>query len=110
MSIFRDLPFWEDAAERALKTAAQFAIWTILGTGVSSALDSPVDAFTIQWMAVLGAGIGGIVMSLFTSIISRPFGTRGTASMLSSVFNRTTPEAISGMTTPNPDTAEAGRA
>lgn len=55
--------FWADAAERAIKTAAQVAILAI-GQGVT------VDLFSADWRNVAGLALGGAVLSLLTSIAS----------------------------------------
>ena len=55
--------FWADAAERAIKTAAQVAILAI-GQGVT------VDLFSADWRNVAGLAAGGAVLSLLSSIAS----------------------------------------
>ena len=55
--------FWADAAERAIKTAAQVAILAI-GQGVT------VDLFAADWRNVAGLALGGAVLSLLSSIAS----------------------------------------
>jgi hypothetical protein len=60
--LFR-LAFWADAAERAIKTAAQVAILAI-GQGVT------VDLFSADWRNVAGLAAGGAALSLLTSIAS----------------------------------------
>lgn len=55
--------FWADAAERAIKTAAQVAILAI-GQGVT------VDLFAADWRNVAGLALGGAALSLLSSIAS----------------------------------------
>ena len=55
--------FWADAAERAIKTAAQVAIVAI-GQGVT------VDLFAADWRNVAGLALGGAALSLLSSIAS----------------------------------------
>lgn len=67
-----DKRFWIAASERAAKTAAQAAILAILGSGMMS--EAAVDAFGVNWLAVLGFALGGAVLSYLTSIVSANFG------------------------------------
>lgn len=55
--------FWADAAERAIKTAAQVAVLAI-GQGVT------VDLFSADWRNVAGLALGGAALSLLSSIAS----------------------------------------
>ena len=68
------IAFWKDAGERALKTAAQAVI---LGLGLAQG----ANLFDMDWKAALGLAAGGAALSLLTSIVSAPFGTKGTASL-----------------------------
>jgi hypothetical protein len=54
--------FWEKAAERAAKTAAQAAI-LVFGA-------DQVNALTADWADIGGFALGGAVLSLLTSIIT----------------------------------------
>jgi len=67
--------FWRDAAERALKTGAQAAL---LAAGAER-----LNVFDADLAGVAGFGIGGVLLSLLTSLGSDvlPFGTKGTASL-----------------------------
>jgi len=67
-----DKRFWIAAGERAAKTAAQAAVLAILGSGMLS--EAAVDAFTVNWLMVLGFAIGGAILSALTSIASAPLG------------------------------------
>lgn len=60
------------ALERALKTAAQAAILAIGGTGALSVADT--NAFTVNWLAVLGFAFGGFILSYLTSVASSRVG------------------------------------
>ena len=65
--------FWVDALERAAKTAAQFALVMFGGDAV--------DAWNLDWKAILGTMVAGAVTSVLTSVVSLPIGGTGTASM-----------------------------
>lgn len=73
-SIMYDIRFWKAAGERAAKTAAQAAILAILGSGMAGMADASVNAFTIDWLMVLGFAVGGAVLSVLTSVVSAPLG------------------------------------
>ena len=66
--------FWMDATERAIKTFAQ----VILALGVAGAL----DAFAVDWMTVLGIGLGGVLLSYASSITTAEIRKSGTASLV----------------------------
>jgi hypothetical protein len=72
--------FWFDAGERALKTAAQAVL---LAWGLSQG-PGPVDGFGFDWQLGASAALGGLVLSILTSIVSAPIGNNGTASALPS--------------------------
>lgn len=72
MSIFRTY-FWREAFERATKTAAQAAV-LVIGA-------DQVNAFSVDWGDVAGFAAGGFVLSVLTSIASKPIGDPGTASL-----------------------------
>lgn len=69
--------FWKDATERALKTGAQ-AMALALGGGA-------IDALKLDWETLAGAGLGGILLSLLTSIGSAAYTDGGTASLTKAV-------------------------
>lgn len=75
MSSMFTLIFWRDAAERAIKSAAQAAILALGGDVVS--------AWNIDVKTVAGVAISGAALSLLTSLGSDmlPIGTKGTASL-----------------------------
>jgi hypothetical protein len=66
--------FWIAASERAGKTFAQAAVLAILGTGMMAASDVTVNAFTVDWLVVLGFAVGGAILSYLSSVISAPLG------------------------------------
>lgn len=66
--------FWEDAAERALKTAAQSIGLALAG--------SAVNILTLDWETVGGAALTGAALSVVTSIASAGIGDSGTASLV----------------------------
>jgi len=64
--------FWKDAAERAVKTAAQ--------TTAASVLVTNVPVWDIDWTAGVGIVATATIGSVLTSILSSGIGTPGTAS------------------------------
>lgn len=72
------VPFWKDAGERALKTAAQalLSLW-LVG-------DVALNLLAVEWGSALGVAAGAAVVSLLTSVVSAPVGDAGTASLVSS--------------------------
>ena len=71
--------FWQDAAERSIKTAAQalIALWS---AGVGGILEiDPVQSVCIAGMAA--------AVSILTSIASEGIGTKGTASVIPKKYN-----------------------
>jgi len=65
-----------DAIERALKSAAQ-AIVLALGAAEG------FDLFAADWQNVASIAAGAAVLSVLTSVISAPFGVKGSASLVS---------------------------
>lgn len=78
------LSFWKDAAERALKTAAQFvlAAWGFTLDAVQTVLPDVPVATSLDWKGSAQAALVGAVLSLLFSIVSAPFGDRGDASLI----------------------------
>lgn len=66
--------FWEDAAERALKTAGQSFGLALVG--------GAVNVLTLDWTTVGGSILTGAALSLATSIASAGIGDSGTASLV----------------------------
>lgn len=65
--------FWVDAAERAIKTAAQVAVaFFIVGE---------TSVVSVNWQGIAGVAAAAAVASVLTSIASEPFGKKGTASL-----------------------------
>lgn len=62
------------ALERALKTAAQAGLLAVVGTGAMNAANPQINAFSIDWLAVLGFVLGGFVLSVLTSVASSRVG------------------------------------
>lgn len=69
------IAFWKDAAERAIKTAAQSVL---LGLSIGEGF----NVFNMDFGLALGFAGGGAVMSLLTSIASAPFAPAGKASLV----------------------------
>lgn len=59
--------FWVDAADRAIKTAAQFVLG---GLG----LGEVTNAFSVDWELGVGFAVSGLVLSLLTSVASAGVG------------------------------------
>lgn len=66
-----------DAAERAIKTAAQVLLVTFF------AADQAANAWDMDWADMGGVALAGALVSILTSIVSAPFGDKGSASMVS---------------------------
>ena len=66
--------FWKDAAERAIRTAAQtlIAVWP-----VSAAVINETDWSLIVWTVV-----GATVLSLLTSLVGSQVGNRDSAALV----------------------------
>lgn len=69
--------FWQNAFERAVKTGAQ-TILAVLVVG-----DGILNAFQIDYLQAGGVGLGGIVLSLLTSIASSAIGDHEDPSLVS---------------------------
>jgi hypothetical protein len=66
--------FWKDAAERAVKTAAQVFVTMLIAAGT--------DLFTTDWKAALAAAGMAALLSLVTSVGSGFVNPTGTASLV----------------------------
>lgn len=66
--------FWKDAAERAVKTAAQVLV-TFLGADL-------VDVLAVDWSKAAGVAAGAALVSVLTSVASSQAGEPGTASLV----------------------------
>lgn len=70
--------FWKDAAERALKTAAQAGI---LAIGAAEGF----NLFTLDWKSFVGFAAGGAFLSLLMSVGSAGVGDNDSASLVKGV-------------------------
>lgn len=68
--------FLRDAAERAIRTAAQSALTALGGDAF--------DVWAVNWQTVAGISAGGAVVSILTSIVATQFGDKGSASLVKS--------------------------
>lgn len=66
-----------DAVERAVRSAAQGAL---LAIGAAEGF----NLFALDWLNLAGIAGGAAVLSVLTSIVGAPFGSRGSASFLTS--------------------------
>lgn len=66
--------FWRDVLERAVKTAAQFAL--------VGGLADVTDVLVLEWQQVAAAAGAGFVVSVATSLASAPFGPHGSPSLV----------------------------
>jgi hypothetical protein len=70
--------FWMATAERAIKTLAQTLISVLVVGGVV------LNIFTVDWVNALGIGLGAMVVSVLTSILSSFVGSSDSPSLISS--------------------------
>jgi len=70
--------FWQDALERAVKTAAQFDVVIIGGT----ALANPLLLMTLNWGMIVQATVLGFLASILTSLASSLVGKSNSASLV----------------------------
>lgn len=66
--------FWKGAFERAVKTAAQFAL-VAFGADTASII-------SVEWQGVAAAAAAGFVVSVLTSLGSEPFGPLNSPSVV----------------------------
>jgi hypothetical protein len=71
--------FWKDALERAGKTFAQTLV-TVWGVG-----DGMLNLFNVNLLESGELALSAAVLSLLTSVISKPVGDGGTASLTNAV-------------------------
>jgi hypothetical protein len=76
-SLFKSV-FWLDAAERAVKTAAQAGI---LAIGASEGF----NLFTLDWRTFAGFAAGGAFLSMLMSVASAGVGDNESASLVKGV-------------------------
>lgn len=67
-------PFWKDALERAVKTAAQTAV-ALIGTGAVGIID-------VDWANIASVSGVAALVSLLTSVASGPIGEPDTPSVV----------------------------
>jgi hypothetical protein len=67
--------FWRQTLERAIKTFAQSML---LALGASKAF----NLFLLDWKTLLGFGLGGMVLSVLTSLSSLSIGPAGSPSLV----------------------------
>lgn len=75
------IAFWQDAAERAVKTFAQALVAVLSASGLGL-LNAP-------WLTALSTAGMAALLSVLTSVASAPLGRRGTASVLPAATNAT---------------------
>jgi len=86
--------FWRDAIERAIKTAAQALI-------LSAGAGAGFDLYHFDFKAAAISVLGGLILSLLTSIASLPFGQPGTPSLVTIPDSTTTdPAPLTGSAQP----------
>ncbi len=61
--------FWRAAAERAVKTFAQFLLVLLIPAG-TSAVAVGLNVFAVDWGYVLGCSLGGLLVSVLMSVAS----------------------------------------
>lgn len=68
--------FWLAASERAIKTLAQtmLALW-LVG-------DQLLNVFEVEWTSSLGVGLGALLVSFLTSLLSAGVGPDATPSLV----------------------------
>ena len=66
--------FWKQALERAIKTAAQFAL-VFIGSDA-------LNIFEVDLMTVAGFALAGAVVSILTSMASAPFADSDSPSLV----------------------------
>lgn len=73
--------FWKDATERALSTAAQFALGVI---GLSDAVAGVITQ-NASWELILSAAATGFILSLLKAIAAAKVGNKDSASFAQEV-------------------------
>lgn len=79
--------FWQDASERAIKTAAQAVLLALgfgIGTGVvdGTEMTQSVNAFLLDWRTLIGFALGGALVSYLFSIATAQFTKGNSASVV----------------------------
>lgn len=72
--------FWEDAAERAVKSAIQAGLLSV-GFEAGTDISSGFDVTAVDWAQAGSFALGGAILSVATSIVSRGRGDRESAAL-----------------------------
>lgn len=77
-----DRTFWLAATERAVKTLAQtmLALW-VVG-------DQILDVFKVDWVSSIGVGLGALLVSFLTSVVSVGVGPSHSPSLVAERYGR----------------------
>lgn len=70
--------FWQKALERAVKTGAQFVLLVVIGGNMlpdTSEQMVQVNAWLLDWQTIGGVFLGGVFVSLLTSLATSELGT-----------------------------------
>ena len=98
--------FWRAAAERALKSGAQFVVLTIAAGAIAGAGDAEaqvVNAFLLDWPTLGGVFLGGILMSVLSSIITAKVTDGNPSAVSAEVLSPPAPHTSPDDRTPGPD-------
>jgi hypothetical protein len=70
---FTKLRFWLESIERAIKTAAQFMIFYLIGSNTGES--NPINFFSqdFSWGNLFGFAASGMILSILTSLASGGF-------------------------------------
>jgi hypothetical protein len=71
------MTFWKATAERAVKTLAQTLLSVLVVGGVV------LNLFEVDWLNALGIGLGAMVVSVLTSLLSAFVGSSDSPSLVS---------------------------
>ena len=66
------LDFWSYAGERSLKTVAQTMLAMLSAAGAERTIGVNIGVLSIDWVTVLSVSLLAGIMSLLTSILTRP--------------------------------------
>lgn len=78
-------PFWRDAIERSISTAAQ-ALLSVWGAGTL------FNLLTVDWAAAAGIASGAAALSILKALIAAQVGDRQSASLLPATGRHASPE------------------
>ncbi len=74
------ITYWKEMVDRAIKSGAQAVL---LGLGLGEGL----NAFEMNWMLALGFALGGVALSVLTTLASAGLGQKGSASIYSASYH-----------------------